>query len=147
MNVINEKVQVYLLFGGRCEEAIEFYKRTIGAEAIAIIRHKESPEPPPPGMLSPNWENKVMHASFRIGNTPIMASDGCGPEESGFKGFSLSLNVANADEANRVFGALLEGGKVKMPLTKTFFSPSFGMLADRFGVSWMIIVPQEMKAG
>lgn len=132
------KVESYLFFDGRCEDAIEFYRRTLGAEVLMMMRFKESPQP---GMCPLGSDNKIMHASFRIGETMVMASDGeCGGKAE-FRGFSLSLTMSNATEAERVFAALAEGGQVQMPLTKTFFSPSFGMVADRFGVSWMVIVP------
>jgi PhnB protein len=111
------------------------------------MRYKEAPEAPPPGMVPPNWENKIMHAGFRIGSTMVMASDGCSTESPGFKGFSLSLAVSTEAEADRAFNALAEGGKVQMPLTKTFWSPRFGMLEDRFGIGWMVNVvpPDQMK--
>jgi len=134
-------VQPYLWsFGGRCEEAIEFYRSAVGAEILMLKYFKESPEPHPPGMLPAGWGDKVMHATFRIGASTLMASDGRGPDEKGFAGFSLSLSVASEAEANRAFTALAEGGKVEMPLTKTFWSPCFGMLTDRFGLGWMISV-------
>jgi len=134
-------VQPYLFFSGRCEEALEFYRTTLGAQVDMLMRHKESPESPPPGILAPGFENKIMHASFRIGATTLMASDGCG-EDSHFDGFSLSLTVPTKAEADRTFAALAEGGQVRMPLTKTFWSSCFGMLTDRFGISWMITVPE-----
>ncbi|CAD84882.1 MULTISPECIES: VOC family protein [Nitrosomonas] len=134
-------VQPYLFFGGRCEEALEFYRTTLGAQVDMLMRHKESPESPPPGMLAPGFENKIMHASFHIGATTLMASDGCG-EDSHFDGFSLSLTVPTEAEADRTFAALAEGGQVRMPLTKTFWSSRFGMLTDRFGISWMITVQE-----
>jgi len=135
----NRIVQPYLTFHGRCEEAIEFYRKTLNAEVQMLMRFKESPEKPPPGAMPPGWDNKVMHASLRIGQTPVMASDGCAGEAS-FKGFSLSLSVPTEAEADRAFAALADGGKVSMPLSKTFWSPRFGMLEDRFGVGWMISV-------
>ena len=134
-------IQPYLLFGGRCEEALEFYRKAIGAEVEMIMRFKESPAPTPPGMLAEGFENKVMHSSFRVGETTIMASDGCSPEDGNFHGFSLSLAVSGEADADRVFAALADGGSVKMPLGKTFWSPRFGMLTDRFGLGWMITVP------
>jgi PhnB protein len=134
-------VQPYLFFGGRCDEAIEFYKKAIGAEVEMIMRFKESPEPPPADMTPPNWGDKVMHASFKVGGSTVMASDGCG-EANGFAGFSLSISVPTEADADRVFAALSEGGEVRMPLNKTFWSPRFGMVADRFGIGWMVIVPQ-----
>jgi PhnB protein len=133
-------VQPYLSFDGRCEEALEFYKRAIGAEVTALFRFKDSPEPPQPGMHPPGSENKVMHACFRIGETAVMASDGRCTGQPSFQGFSLSITVPSEGEADRIFAALADGGQVQMPLAKTFFSPRFGMVADRFGVSWMIIV-------
>ena len=134
-------IQPYLFFDGRCAEAIEFYRKALGAEVEMMMRYKDSPEPPPPGRVAPGMENKVMHAAFRIGDSMIMASDDCTGSRTAFQGFNLSLTVADEAEAQRRFAALAEGGEVRMPLTKTFFSPSFGMLADRFGVSWMVIVP------
>lgn len=138
----NTLIQPYLFFGGRCEEALEFYRSALGAQVDMIMRHKDSPEPPPPGLLQPGFEDKIMHASFRVGETTIMASDGC-REDSSFSGFSLSLTVPSEPEADRVFALLADGGQVQMPLTKTFWSPCFGMLTDRFGVGWMVIVPAQ----
>jgi PhnB protein len=134
------QVQPYLFFDGRCEEAVEFYRKTLGAEVTMLLRFKDSPEPPQPGMVPPGSDNKVMHSSFRIGETTVMASDGRCLGRPSFQGFSLSLTAPNETEADRLFAALADGGQVQMPLTKTFFSPRFGMVADRFGVSWMIIV-------
>lgn len=136
----NHLVQAYLFFNGRCEEAVAFYRKSLGAEVEMMMRFKDSPEPHPPGMVPSGFENKIMHASFRIGRTTVMASDGCGPEKTSFQGFSLSLSVATEAEADRAFAALAEGGKVTMPLGKTFWSPRFGMLEDRFGLGWMISV-------
>ncbi len=136
------QVQPYLFFNGRCEEAVEFYHRALGAEVIMLMRFKDSPEPPEPGRIPPDSENKIMHASFRIGDTTILASDGGCNGEQKFEGFSLSLTVPDADAANSAFAALAHGGRVEMPLTKTFFSPCFGMVEDRFGVSWMVYVAQ-----
>jgi PhnB protein len=132
-------IQPYLIFGGRCQEALEFYKAALGAQVDLLMLHKDSPEPPPPGMLKPGFENKVMHTTFRVGGSTLMASDGCG-EETSFTGFSLSLAVPTEAEADRAFAALAEGGQVKMPLAKTFWSPRFGMLTDRFGIGWMVTV-------
>jgi PhnB protein len=140
------QVQSYLFFDGRCEEAIEFYKKTLGAKVEMLLRFKDSPEPPQPGMVPPGSENKVMHATFRIGDTVLMASDGRCTGKPTFQGFSLSITVPSEAEAKRVFAALGDGGQVQMPLAKTFFSPQFGMVADRFGVSWMVIVPGEPRA-
>ena len=131
------QVQPYLFFDGRCDEAIEFYRSALGAEVTMLMRFKESPDP---GMVAPGTEDKVMHASFRIGETTVLASDGRCQGAPSFQGFALSLTVPNEAEAERLFAALGDGGQVQMPLTKTFFSPRFGMVADRFGVSWMVYV-------
>ena len=136
------QVQPYLFFDGRCEEALEFYRSALGAEVEMLMRFKDSPEPPPPGMVPPGAENKVMHAAFRIGDTMVLASDGRCLGQPSFQGFALSLTAANEAEAKRLFASLAEGGQVQMPLAKTFFSPRFGMVADRFGVSWMVYVAQ-----
>lgn len=137
------KVEPYLFFEGRCAEAVEFYRRALGAEVTMLMRYKESPEPPPPGMVPPGSENKVMHASFRIGDTTVMASDGGCSGKTAFGGFSLSIGAPDAATADRLFNALADGGQISMPLGKTFFSPRFGMVTDRFGVGWMVIVPAE----
>jgi PhnB protein len=134
------QVQPYLFFDGRCEEAIEFYKSALGAKVDMLMRFKDSPEPPQPGMCPPGSENKVMHSAFRIGDTLVMASDGMAGGKPEFRGFSLSVNAESEAEADRLFSALGKGGQVQMPLARTFFSPRFGMVADRFGVSWMVIV-------
>jgi PhnB protein len=134
------QVQPYLFFDGRCEEAIEFYRNTLGAETEMLMRFKDSPEPPQPGMCAPGSAEKVMHASFRIGDTSVMASDGQCAGKPSFQGFSLAMTVSDDAAAERLFSALGEGGQVQMPMTKTFFSSRFGMVADRFGVSWMITV-------
>ncbi|PYK16867.1 MAG: VOC family protein [Verrucomicrobia bacterium] len=136
----NRFIQPYLFFNGSCEEAIEFYRKTLGAEVEMMMRFKESPEPPPPGTVPSGVENKIMHSSFRIGQTTVMASDGDSTDKPSFQGFSLSLSVPNEAEADRAFNALADGGQVKMPLTKTFWSPRFGMVEDRFGIGWMISV-------
>jgi PhnB protein len=133
-------VQPYLFFNGRCEEAVEFYRQALGAKVEMMMRFKESPEPPQPGMVPPGFENKIMHTSFTVGQTTVMASDGCSADKANFEGFSLSIAVASEAEAQRVFGALSQGGQVRMPLTKTFWSPCFGMVADRFGIGWMVSV-------
>ncbi len=135
----NTLIQPYLMFGGRCEEALEFYRTALGAQIDMLMRFKDSPEPTPPGMLPPGFENKVMHAGFRISDNVLMASDGC-EEGQRYSGFSLSIAVATEAEADCFFTALSDGGQVQMPLAKTFWSPRFGMLTDRFGISWMINV-------
>ena len=132
------KVQAYVTFGGRCEEALEFYKKAVGAEVKDLLRWKDSPDAamqPPPG-----YEEKVMNASFRIGDSELMADDGMGAKGVEFKGMTLALSVADDAEAKRVFTALGEDGSVQMPLAKTFWTSSFGMLTDKFGVPWMVNV-------
>jgi PhnB protein len=133
-------VQPYLCFDGRCEEAVAFYTKTLGAEVTMLLRFKDSPEPPQPGMVPPGAEDKVMHMSIRIGETTVLASDGRCLGQPNFQGFALSLTVPDAAEAERLFTALADGGQVQMPLTTTFFAARFGMVADRFGVVWMISV-------
>jgi PhnB protein len=132
------KVEPYLFFDGRCEEALEYYKQTLGAEVLALMRFKDSPDPATCGGASPE---KVMHANFRVGETLIMASDGRCTGQPKFEGFSLSLTVPDDATADKRFAALSEGGQVQLPLTSTFFASRFGMVADKFGVGWMIIVP------
>ncbi len=132
-------VQPYLSFNGRCEEAIEFYKSALNAKVILLTRFKDCPDP---SMISPGTAEKIMHASLQIGDTVVMASDGRCTGHLKFEGISLSLTVKTEAEAERFFTALSAGGQVNMPLTKTFFSPRFGMVADRFGVGWMVIVGQ-----
>jgi PhnB protein len=133
------KVQSYLFFNGRTEEAIAFYQRAIGATDASIMRYRDSPEPPQEGHVLPEgWRDKVMHASFKVGDTEVLCSDGMG-EAGRFDGFSLVLNVGDEAQAKRGFDALAEGGQVTQPLIETFFSRAFGMLVDRFGVSWMVV--------
>jgi PhnB protein len=134
------QVQSYLFFDGRCEEAIEFYRKALGAEVEMMMRFKDCPEPMPQGSVPPGSENKIMHASLRIGDTQVLASDSRCTGQPSFQGFALALTAKSEAEADRVFAALAESGQVQMPLGKTFFSPRFGMLADRFGVSWMVLV-------
>jgi PhnB protein len=134
------RVQPYVFFEGRCDEALDFYRRALGAEVLMLMRYKDSPEAAPPGKLPPGAEEKVMHASFRVGETIILASDGRCQGRPAFQGFSLVLTVPDDAQAERLFAALSDGGQVQMPLGKTFFSSRFGMVTDRFGVLWMIIV-------
>ena len=137
------QVQPYLFFGGRCEEALAFYKKALGAEVEMMMRFKESPEPPPADKVPSNWGDKVMHANVRIGGNQVMASDGSPEEQSGFKNFSLAISAANEAEGDRLFNALADGGKVQMPLSKTFWSPRFGMVTDKFGLCWMVGVFEQ----
>ena len=138
----NPVFETYLFFEGRCEEAIEFYRRALGAEAGMVMRYKESPEPPQPGGVAPGSDNKIMHASLRIGQTSLLVSDGHCTGKANFHGFALSLRVQTEAEADRLFAGLADGGQVRMPLAKTFFSPRFGMVTDRFGVCWMVLASQ-----
>jgi PhnB protein len=136
MNTAKGAVQPYLFFGGRCEEAIEFYRKALGAELVMLMRFREAPEPQ--HEMPECFQDKVMHATLRIGNTLMMASDGRCQGEAIFEGFSLSIAVPDETEAERVFAALSDGGLVTMALEKTFWAPKFGMLQDRFGVGWMV---------
>lgn len=138
----NAIVQPYLFFDGKCEEALEFYKKALGAKVNMLMRFKDSPEPTPPG-CGPQDSNKVMHAQFQIGNTVIMTSDGRASGKPQFEGFALSLSLATPADVDKAFAALADGGKVEMPLAKTFFSARFGMVADRFGVFWMVLVTPD----
>ena len=133
-------LQPYLTFNGQCDEAIAFYQKALGAEVVIRMQFNESPDPTPEGILPPGFEEKVMHCTLKIGEAILMCSDGCEPTKTGFAGFSLSLALPTEEDAHRLFANLSEGGQVTMPLGKTFWSPCFGMLADRFGVSWMISV-------
>ena len=136
------QVTSYLSFNGRCDEAVAFYRKALGAEVTMLMRFKDHPEPKPP-QIGPEMNDKVMHGEVRIGDTTVMVTDGGCNDQTGFQGFSLALSAANPAEAERLFNALGDGGKVQMPMMKTFFSPAFGMVADRFGVSWMVLVPGE----
>ena len=134
-------IQPYLFFEGRCEEAIEFYRKAVGAELVMLMRNKESPDQ---SHTTPGTEDKVLHAAFSIGGSMVMASDGYSSGKPEFKGFSLSIDAADPAAAKRYFDALSQGGSVQLPLQNTFFSPAFGMLTDRFGVGWMVMVqPQQ----
>lgn len=139
----NGIVQPYLFFNGVCEQAVEFYKKALGAEVQMMMRYKESPEPMPPDRVPPGFENKIMHISLKIGQTVVMASDGCSADKPKFEGFSLSLAVSSEAEVDRFFNALADRGKVEMPPMKTFWSPRFGMVTDKFGVGWMLSVMTE----
>jgi len=132
------QVQPYLFFDGRCAEALEFYKRALGAEVTMLMHFKDSPDP---GTIEPGTDDKVMHASFKVGETTLLASDGECRGQPSFQGFALSFTAADETEAERTFGALAEGGQIRVPLTKTFFAARFGIVADRFGLAWMVVVP------
>ena len=137
------EIQPYLFFEGRCDEALEFYKSALGAQVVMRMSNRESPDPT---MCTPGSEDKVLHAAFKINGATVLASDGMASGNPKFEGFGLSLPATDEAEAGKWFNALADGGNVVMPLSKTFFSPCFGMVADRFGVHWMVIVPQEMPS-
>lgn len=132
------QVEPYLNFHGRAEEAVEFYRTALGAQGIELMRFKDAPDPVPAGMLPPGFENKIMHGIFQVGESKIMVSDGAHEPSAGHHGFSLALNVATPAEADRFFAALSDGGQVAMALGKTFWSPRFGVVVDRFGINWMV---------
>lgn len=144
MSAPNVFIQPYLFFGGRCEEAIEFYRKAVGAEVDRLVRYREAPEKQPG--FPDCFEDKVMHASLRIGETMMLASDGSCEGPQTFEGFSLSLTVPDEAEAERAFAALSDGGLVTMQLEKTFWAPKFGMLQDKFGVGWMISVMHKPQS-
>jgi PhnB protein len=131
------KVQPYVFFEGKCDEALEFYKRALGAKVTALMRWKEAPDK---SMITPGQENKVMHSEFQVGETVILASDGRGTGKPNLQGFALTITADNDADAKRIFNALGDGGQIQMPLEKTFFASLFGMVADKFGVGWMVIV-------
>jgi PhnB protein len=137
-------VQPYLFFNGRCDEALAFYQKTLDAKVDFLMRYNESPQPPPPDAVPAGFEKKVMHTTFRIGDNILMASDG-DDDKPAFGGFSLSLTLPSEDEARQAFNALADGGQVTLPIGKTFWSPCFGMLKDRFGISWMITAGMGSK--
>jgi PhnB protein len=136
------QLQPYVFFEGRCEEALEFYRRALGAQVTSLMRFKDYPDPEETTRIQPGTENKVVHASFRVGDTAVLASDGRCMGSPTFQGFALSLTVPNEAEAERLYSALADGGEARMPLAKTFFSPRFGMVSDRFGVVWMVVTAQ-----
>lgn len=133
-------VQSYLFFDGRCEEALDFYKKAVGANVEMLMRWKDCPDK---NACTPKNENKVMHATVKIGDSRVLASDGNCDGKPDFKGFALAIAAKTEAEADKFFNALSAGGQVQMPMTKTFFSPKFGMCADKFGVGWMIMVDEK----
>lgn len=135
-------VTPYLFFSGRCEEALAFYAKATGAELIVSMKFSDSPDPVPAGVLAPGFEHKIMHSSFRIGETTVFASDGC-DDKAKFESFSLAISVSSIEDCDRIFNGLAEGGEVSMPLCATFWSPRYGMLKDKFGVHWMVMIPGE----
>lgn len=137
------KVEAYLSFDGRCEEAVQFYTQALGAQVGMLMRFKDAPEKPPEGQMPPNSDDKIMHVDFTIGETRVMASDGsCGGNPQ-FGGISLALSPKTPEEADKLFNALADGGQVQMPLGQTFFSPRFGMVQDKFGVTWMVVAEAQ----
>lgn len=129
-------VNAYLIFEGKCEQALEFYKSKLGAEVTTLMRFKDAPDQ---SQVKPESRDKVMHAEFTVGETKILASDGYCKGAPKFDGFSLTIQCGNDAEAERLFKAIGDGGKVTMPLEKTFFASRFGMATDKFGVGWMVI--------
>ncbi len=134
-------IEPYLFFNGRCEEALRFYEHAFGARVETLSRFGDNPDPSGLERLPPGWREKIMHASFLIGDARVMASDGNTTEPAQFRGFALSVGIASAEEARRAFEALSEGGRIDMPFGPTFWSPYFGMVTDRFGVQWMVTAP------
>lgn len=141
------RIEPYLFFNGRAEEAITFYRKALGAEVQMLMRFSESPDPVPEGMIPPGFENKVMHSCITVGGANLMISDGDSGGGPAFSGFALSLEAENGEELRAWFDALSDGGQVKMPVGKTFFAEHFGMVTDKFGVAWMVIVPGDMPQG
>jgi PhnB protein len=132
------RVEPYLMFSGRCEEAIAFYKQAIGAQTTMVMRFDESPDKNHPMPLPPNWGQKIMHCAIKVGDTMLLASDGMSEEPVSYAGVSLSITADNEAQVKRLFDALSQSGKVFMPPGKTFWSPCFGMTSDKFGVNWMV---------
>ncbi|GDY14650.1 hypothetical protein LBMAG53_35280 [Planctomycetota bacterium] len=137
-------VQSYLFFNGRCDEALAFYTTAVQAKVSTVLRWNESPETLPPGLLKPGFETKVMHCEFKVGGTTVLASDGCG-EDTRFQGFRLALTVPTEAAADLAFTALADGGRIDLPLAKTFWSPRYGMVTDRFGIGWMVMVIAQQQ--
>ena len=134
------QVQPYIFFDGRCDEALDFYKKAVGAKVDMLMRFKEAPDQ---ATITPESKDKVMHAAVHLGDTQVLMSDGHCQGKASFQGFSLAVSVKDEAEADKTFTALAEGGQVTMPLAKTFFSPRFGMLTDKFGVGWMVLVSHQ----
>ena len=133
-------LQPYLFFDGKCDEALDFYKKAVGAQTKMLMRFNQAPDQ---SMITPGSENKAMHAQVQIGDTTVLMSDGRCSGNTNFQGFALTITANTEAEADKIFGALAGGGKVTMPMAKTFFSPRFGMLTDKFGVGWMVLVAQD----
>lgn len=140
-------IHPYLIFGGRCQEALDFYAKALDAKVEGLMHFKEKPDMMKDCGMGPEMGDKIMHCAFKVGAATLMAADGLMKEKMEFKGISLTLYVKDEAEAKQRFDALAEGGQVRMPLTPTFYSPCFGMVNDKFGVEWMVIVPGEMSKG
>jgi PhnB protein len=137
------QVQPYLFLDGRCEEAVEFYKKALNAKVEMMMRFKDNPEDPSGKHAPPGGADKIMHCALRVGDSLVMLSDGHCQGKPNFQGFSLTYATKTEAEAEKLFGALSDGGEIRQPLVKTFFSPKFGMCADKFGVGWMVLVEQQ----
>jgi len=135
------QVQPYLFFDGRCDEALDFYKKTLGAKVDMLMRFKEAPDQ---SMVTPESREKVMHCALHVGDNQILASDGRCMGKPNFQGFALAITAKDDVEAERLFGALGDGGQVQMPMSETFFASKFGIVADKFGASWMVLNPKKM---
>lgn len=135
-----QRAQPYLFFNGYCAEALAYYEKVLGARIGQVMKFKDNPSQPPPSKVSRAFDNKIMHASFRIGETEVLVSDGMKLGKPNFRGCALTLSVKTEKEADKIFNALKRSGHVLMPIGKTFFSPRFGVVADKFGMSWMVIV-------
>jgi PhnB protein len=134
------QVQPYIFFDGRCDEALKFYEKALGAKVDMLMRFKDAPDQ---SMVSPGSKDKVMHAAVHIGDTQVLMSDGRCLGKPSFQGFALTISATDDAEGDRRFNALAEGGQVQMPMAETFFASRFGMVADKFGVGWMVLVEKK----
>lgn len=129
------QINPYLVFNGQCEAAFKFYEKLLGGKITGIMTHANSPMA---NQVPPEWRDKVMHAHMTVGNSVLMGSDAPPQHFQKPQGFSVSIGVKTVEEGERIFKALSENGAVQMPFQKTFWSPGFGMLTDRFGIPWMV---------
>jgi PhnB protein len=139
------QIDPYLNFNGNCEEAFHFYEKALGGKIEMLLKYNQAPAgggPTPPG-----FENKVMHVRLSVGQQIIMASDAPPGHFSPMQGFNVSLMFDDKAQAERVFNALADKGKVMMPFAQTFWAEGFGMLTDRFGTPWMVNCPGKMRMG
>lgn len=133
------KLNLYLMFNGQCEAAFKFYEQCLGGKIAAMMTYGETPkESPMAEQVSPGLQDKIMHVHLTVDDWELMGSDSPSEYYEEPKGFSVSLNIDNLVEAERIFHTLAENGKVQMPLQQTFWTDGFGMLVDRFGTPWMI---------